>query len=61
MTVQGRPGSARGIPLAGKDKSKNLGTILWRFSDRFLNILGQGYWPKDAPSPNLDGIANQQR
>ncbi len=40
---------ARGIPLAGTDKSKNLGTILWRFSDRFQNIPGEGYWPSDAP------------
>ena len=40
---------SRGFPLAGKDKSKNLGTILWRFNDRFVNIEGRGYWPRDIP------------
>src|SRR3954447_7273819 len=40
---------ARGFPLAGKNKSKNLGTILWRFRNRFDNIEGRGYWPKDVP------------
>jgi len=46
----------RGIPLAGKDPSKNLGTILWRFQDRFLNIPGRGYWPKDLPLEEIDYV-----
>lgn len=37
-----------GLTVGGSDKSKNMGTILWR-SDRFYNIDGRGYWPKDAP------------
>jgi hypothetical protein len=45
---------SRGIPLAGKDKAKNVGTILWRFQDQFLNVQGRGYWPKDVPNPELD-------
>lgn len=40
---------ARGIPLAGKNRAKNLGTILWRFGDRFHHIEGRGYWPSDVP------------
>ncbi|WP_126401342.1 hypothetical protein [Blastochloris tepida] len=43
---------SRGVLLPGKDKSKNLGTILWRFSDRFRNIEGRGYWPTDLPEPD---------
>lgn len=33
-----------GISLPGKDRSKNLGTILWRNRDLFQNIDGVGYW-----------------
>jgi hypothetical protein len=44
---------ARQIPLAGKDKSKNLGTILWRHPAMFVTLDKLGYWPKDVP---LDGI-----
>jgi hypothetical protein len=36
---------ARGIPLAGRDRIKNLGTILWRQSDLFTHVEDQGYWP----------------
>lgn len=39
----------RGVPLAGADKSKNLGTILWRQPDMFVHLEGLGYWPKDVP------------
>jgi len=49
----------REIPLAGKDKSKNLGTILWRHESMFVSIPKLGYWPKDVPleglyDPNMD-------
>lgn len=43
---------SRGVVIPGKDKSKNLGTILWRFRDRFRNIEGRGYWPTDLPEPD---------
>lgn len=39
----------RGLPMAGKDKNKNLGTILWRHSSEFVHIEKLGYWLKDAP------------
>lgn len=41
----------RGHVLEGGDKSKVLGTNLWR-SGLFLNLKGAGYWPKSTPLPN---------
>jgi len=41
---------AAGHRLDGTDKSKVLGTNLWR-SDRFWNLKGAGYWPKASPLP----------
>lgn len=34
----------RGMTIGGTDKSKNMGTIIWR-SDQFENVEGVGYWP----------------
>ena len=42
----------RGYPIDGTDKSKVLGTNLWR-SHLFRHIEGAGYWPKDAPLPTF--------
>lgn len=39
-----------GHTVEGRDKSKVLGTNLWR-SRRFHNIHGAGYWPKSTPIP----------
>jgi hypothetical protein len=44
---------AEGEPVAGEDPSKNMGTIMWRLRDRFVNIEGQGYWPSDTPLPEV--------
>ena len=44
----------RGVILPGKDQSERaryIGTIMWRRSDRFLNLEGRGYWPKSAIEP----------
>ncbi|TPL94768.1 hypothetical protein [Mesorhizobium sp. B2-3-10] len=35
----------KGIPVAGADPNKAIGTILWRMRDKFVNLLGWGYWP----------------
>lgn len=43
----------KGVPLAGSDKNKNLGTIMWRHPDMFVHLDGFGYWPKDIP---LSGV-----
>ncbi|WP_380873668.1 hypothetical protein ACFB49_43030 [Sphingomonas sp. DBB INV C78] len=40
----------RGFQVEGADKSKVLGTNLWR-SKRFDNLKGAGYWPKGTPLP----------
>jgi hypothetical protein len=40
----------KGYPVDGSDKSKVLGTNIWR-SGLFRHIDGYGYWPKDAPMP----------
>lgn len=39
----------RDVVLAGDDKAKYLGTILWRMREAFVNLDGHGYWPKDQP------------
>lgn len=39
-----------GHRLKGGDKSKVLGTNIWR-SGRFLSVKGLGYWPKSVPLP----------
>lgn len=39
-----------GHSVEGGDKSKVLGTNLWR-SKRFYNIKGVGYWPVSTPIP----------
>ncbi|WP_157410053.1 hypothetical protein [Sphingobium xenophagum] len=42
---------SRGFHIEGGDKSKVLGTNIWR-SKRFHNIKGVGYWPKRHPLPD---------
>lgn len=44
---------SRGYPIAGSPPSRNMGTIMWRLRDKFVNIEGHGYWPKDIPNPSL--------
>lgn len=39
-----------GHVIEGGDKSKVLGTNLWR-SKRFYNLKGAGYWPLSTPVP----------
>jgi hypothetical protein len=39
-----------GHEIEGSDKSKVLGTNLWR-SKRFHNLKGSGYWPRNKPIP----------
>ncbi len=43
----------RGVPLAGTDKNKNLGTILWRHRQMFVSLPKLGYWPKGVPLPGV--------
>ena len=41
---------SEGYVIDGGDKSKVLGTNIWR-SKKFSHIEGRGYWPKDVPIP----------
>ena len=41
----------RGIPIGGTNRSKNMGTIMWRLSDDFVSLEGFGYWLRDRPYP----------
>jgi hypothetical protein len=41
---------AEGYMLDGRDKSKVLGTNIWR-SEQFMHVQGHGYWPSDIPLP----------
>lgn len=38
---------ARGLKIGGKDKARNLGTILWRSVE--IESTGDGYWLKGVP------------
>lgn len=42
---------AAGHIIEGGDKSKVLGTNIWR-SKRFHNLAGAGYWPRSAELPS---------
>jgi len=46
--------AANGTPVPGENKNKNLGTIMWRLKDEFVNLWGKGYWPKDVACPEYD-------
>jgi hypothetical protein len=42
----------RGLRVGGADiagRIRNVGTVMWRLRDRFVNIEGRGYWPADVP------------
>ena len=39
----------RGVVMGGTDKSKALGTTLWRARDQIVNLNGFGYWLKEEP------------
>ena len=41
------------IELPGKDRNKNLGTIMWRHPALIVSLPGKGYWAKGVP---LEGI-----
>ena len=48
-----------GFSVEGTDKSKVLGTNIWR-SKRFHNLKGAGYWPKSRPLPLEYGHLEQR-
>lgn len=42
---------AAGIAIHSTDKNKYIGTVMWRNRDKFRNVDGQGYWPRDRALP----------
>ncbi|MCG8559165.1 MAG: hypothetical protein MI824_05135 [Hyphomicrobiales bacterium] len=49
----------RGIEVKGAEKAKYLGTVLWRMGDEFVNIEGEGYWPRGMDCPAVGYKAEQ--
>lgn len=43
----------RGVPLAGANANKNLGTIIWRHPNMFVSLNRLGYWVKGVPLPGI--------
>ncbi|HWK34864.1 hypothetical protein [Sphingomonas sp.] len=48
---------SEGYVIDGSDKSKVLGTNIWR-SEQFQHIGKRGYWPRDTPMPRKFGNTN---
>lgn len=44
----------RGLPIGGVDPARNMGTIMWRLREDFVNIVGHGYWPRDKACPSVE-------
>lgn len=44
------------VNVGGGDKSKNIGTIMWRRKDKFISLPGQGYWLKNRPCRKVNYI-----
>ena len=42
-----------GVLLVGVDVNKNVGTIMWRHRDRFVNLPKLGYWLAREPLPGV--------
>lgn len=42
----------KSLRVGGKsDRSKNMGTIMWRLREHFVNLQGFGYWVREEPFP----------
>lgn len=52
----------RGIVLPSQDRSRYIGTILWRNRERFVNLAGRGYVLAESLSPaELESARRQER
>lgn len=47
--------SVRDVEIPAKDKSRYIGTIMWRHKAKFVNIEGRGYWLR-GERPGGDAI-----
>lgn len=52
----------KGIPVAGVDRPKAIGTILWRMRKHFVNLPGWGYWliNEDFPPAAYKGARREE-
>jgi hypothetical protein len=50
---------AKNITMPSPDEARYLGTILWRFRDEFINIEGEGYWPRDIPCQAVEYVPTE--
>lgn len=41
--------AARGIHVGGQEPATNIGTVMWRAKEAFINLKPLGYWPRDVP------------
>ncbi len=44
---------AKGVKVPGKDRNKNLGTIMWRHPELIVSLPRLGYWAKAVPIPGV--------
>lgn len=42
-----------GTPVPGENAGKNLGTIMWRLKDQFVNLAPFGYWVAGVHLPHI--------
>jgi hypothetical protein len=45
---------SHGLRIGGNDEVKNFGAKIWKAKDRFTNISGEGYWPRDVACSLVD-------
>jgi hypothetical protein len=48
---------SHGLRVGGSDEAKeikNFGVKIWKAKEKFVNIPGEGYWPKDVACPAVD-------
>jgi hypothetical protein len=44
---------ARDVKIPSQDKSRYIGTIIWRERAKFIHIVDHGYWLKYRPLPEI--------
>lgn len=44
---------SKDISIPGQHKTKYVGTLMWREREKFIHIVGHGYWLKYQPLPKI--------
>jgi hypothetical protein len=50
---------ARGITLDSEKPTRYMQVMLWRARDEFVNIEGEGYWPRDIPCQAVEYVPTE--